>query len=149
MTEIYEAAHRGAETIVRILGRAQFEATLVTQYLHHGGQTALDAIGADYHSTLTSWAADIRQFNDMVAAEKRRISKRNKRIRKHNKDRAAHNLKHPDEEQLELLPELPRPGFEPIDLDLPDPVYKASVVPAARLPLRNITQPLNAAPRQG
>ena len=144
MTEIHGAAARGADTIARILGRAQFEATLVTQYLHHGGETALDAIGADYHATLISWAADINQFNAMVAAEKRRIAKRNKAIRKSNTDRAAYNLKHPDGEQLELIAELPQPGFEPIDLDLTHPIYNASVIPPARLPLRGITQPLNA-----
>jgi hypothetical protein len=143
MIQIQAAANREEEIVARILGRAQFEAYLIGLYLHYGGEEALDALASDYRHSLKAWAHDIDNYRAMVAAEKERISRRNERIRRANRHRTARNLKYPDCEPLELIPELAEPTFESIDLDLSAPLLRWSHVRPADLPLREVVGRLN------
>lgn len=143
MIEIQAAAEREEEVVARILGRAQFEAYLVGLYLHYGGKDALDALASDYRHSLDAWASDIDNYRAMVAADKKRISRRNRGIRRSNAHRTIHNLNYPDREPLQPIPEVRQPTFEPIDLDLSPPLLRWRHVPPAGLPLREVAERLN------
>ena len=83
------------------------------------------------------------QHKAILEAERRKAKKRNRAIRRANRNRATFNRAHPGEPQLELLPKVPVPSTQPVDLDLSPAIVIGGDFDPVRLPLREIATRLN------
>jgi hypothetical protein len=95
LEEMDHARRVGRETTVRILLRTHLETWLVGMYLVFGDDEALDAIAADYLSTMEKWERQLTAYNDKTQRPIENAERRNAKIRADNDGKARWNRLHP------------------------------------------------------
>ncbi len=118
LIDVVDAAERGREAALRVLGRAHLEAWLVGMYVMAFGDEALADIEAGYIKAISAQHNRLADYDEQLQREIKKAKAQNKRIRAANKHAERWNEAHPHEEPKPLVEEVPVPMRTAVDLDL-------------------------------
>lgn len=145
LEEMDHARRVGRETTVRILLRTHLETWLVGMYLVFGDDEALDAIAADYLSTMEKWERQLTAYNDKTQRAIEDAERRNVKIHADNDGKARWNRLHPDQPPRPIISEVSVPTRKPVEFVLAPALLGAQTdVPAREMILSNVAARLTS-----
>lgn len=103
LMDVVDAAERGREAALRVLGRAHLEAWLVGMYVMAFGDEALADIEVGYIKAISTQHNRLADYDEQLRRGIKKAKAQNKRIRAANKHAERWNEAHPEVEPKPLM----------------------------------------------